>query len=463
MTEAAAEVELDRSSIRLLYPFTFAPSAFQALAAAAPSTQWKIRGRSHAVWEPRVLPGEELVESVARFWNPTDGTAASTLFLCLRNEILQSPAGLCGRRPWTVTSGRRVVEVELAEVELTLSGAGAGCVTVDLRLRKHPGEGSADPNRVDTWGQLAYDLRFLHGRRSSTLAIPSEERRPTATFGELVAVLMGTISPGAAGLTLAGHAYPFTALFLRGADRPLVRSTVARLRYNARFGDTSSWDESAAGLGVIERTTGMLLYCSLTAAGFVGSDVPAKGYYSQFPGELRRVYWLALVVSLHQRAALMALSERTSERWLDDDPGHRLEAFKELQGELHYITARAMASQVTHKNAQHVFYATAQEVLGVRRLYDEVRESINDLSDAVRIDLSERMEAQARGFEQRVSVLALLFGVPSLVLAFIGANIEGVTSPDALSFVGAVALVLVSLVLGAVISTLVRRSGQGSR
>ena len=310
-------------------------------------------------------------------------------------------------------------------------------------------------------GPAAYDGRFLTGRRAATVTVGKDQTPTTllAIAGRLVETL------GAVDVSWPITAFPFTALFLNGVPIERTREAVVGLRYNTRF-DTEvelAPDDLLLDEGVLLRRPGAWLYCSLTSAGFVGNDVPTAGYYHQFHAELRRVYSLAAVVTLQQRYALLALAERVSDRWLKGDPADRGRAFGELQTQLQYLTARSMASQIFHRNNQHRFYSLTQDALGVRRLYEEVRASINDLSDAVRLELSERMEEQSRRFEQRVSVLALLFGVPSLMLAFIGANIEGVTSSDGVPFPAALALVVVSLLLGAVISTFVRRSGQGPR
>ena len=160
---------------------------------------------------------------------------------------------------------------------------------------------------------------------------------------------------------------------------------------------------------------------------------------------------MSVVVALHQHRRLLKLAEEIGQTWSETDLRRRLWRLGKVADSLHELTARGMSSQLYLRNLPQRYYAALQEAFDIERSYQRVREAVSDLSDTVRIELSERASEQQDRFQYRIAVAAILFGVPTIVLAFFGLEINGLTSPD-LSLVLALIILIGSLVLGAAVT-----------
>ncbi len=255
-------------------------------------------------------------------------------------------------------------------------------------------------------------------------------------------------------IDLADLAYPFTGLFVNNGPEQLVRELVLRLRYHVRSDEELAPPEDMdfAGTTSIQRRQDSWLFCSLTGAGFVGNDVPSSGYFNQFTGELRRVHSVSVILVLQQHRTILRLAEDVGQSWADADAKERLVRFRQIADRLHEMTARGMPSQLfVRRNAQR-YYVGMQDALDINRIFQQLREAVRDLTEAVRVELAEQLQEQQRRFEHRVSIAAVLFGVPSIVLAFFGLQISGVTYPDALPLLLVLAVLLGSLLTGLAIT-----------
>ena len=90
-------VDVGRSFVRLIVPFTFDPTQFDAMAARADACEWRLRDRHHPVWTQMSLQYEDLIPSVAGFWNNADDRPPAGRFWCVHDQVLRSPAGLAAR------------------------------------------------------------------------------------------------------------------------------------------------------------------------------------------------------------------------------------------------------------------------------------------------------------------------------------------------------------------------------
>ena len=55
-----------------------------------------------------------------------------------------------------------------------------------------------------------------------------------------------------------------------------------------------------------------------------------------------------------------------------------------------------MPSQVYVRNSAQGFYGVQRQALGINDMYQELRVAVNDLTEAVRVDLSEQLQQQQR-------------------------------------------------------------------
>ncbi len=110
-----------------------------------------------------------------------------------------------------------------------------------------------------------------------------------------------------------------------------------------------------------------------------------------------------------------------------------------------HFSARGHFAQVMQRERHHRCYLRWQETLQVDRIYADVSHEIRDIGEYLRLQIAERqrleLEAQAQEarlreqaakdraekLQHRVSILAFIVGMPSLVLTFFGVNIQGWT------------------------------------
>jgi hypothetical protein len=347
-------------------------------------------------------------------------------------------------------------------------------VVLEYQLRagsQHQMAGAgAQRDRPETWIDFAKFSRRLTQDRLRRFWEPDSD--PHFVYDD-VAKLLATIGleatmerrpvTGPTAIVLA-QPVPFTGLFLTGATEEQAREYVVQLRYNVGSAnlETSAPEELALDdVGVRRRTSGSWFYGSTVAAGFVAADLSTTGYWQSFPGELRRQYQFALLVVLQQRHALLQLNEQIAEYW-DGDDELRVVRFTELQESLHYLSAKLMPPQYSERNSQQRFYTTMRRAFQVEQLNTDVRRTISELSETLRLRLADQQGQQQARFERVVSAFALTFGVPSLVLAFLSVDVTGISKP--LPLLVALAVVSVSIGFGALIGYAARRrrrSGPG--
>ena len=123
------------SFARFIYPFTFDPARFEALAAEVDAATYKVEGH---LWEKQPFPEDELLPHVARYLNPTDDSAATARLWRLDSVALDSLEGLGAGRSidWRLVCGKKKeLGFSIEDVQLSLFRVGVGFVTVRARLK----------------------------------------------------------------------------------------------------------------------------------------------------------------------------------------------------------------------------------------------------------------------------------------------------------------------------------------
>lgn len=466
MDEVTPRVDHQRSFVRLCCAFVFDPGRMEELVAEADSAVWRADTAELPVWER--LNHWSLLPSAQRYLTVPRDTAAPAALWRLTSQYGNSRKGLGTGQFWLAHLGRGAsCVVSVRGVELALFGTGVGFVVLEYQLRSgsqhQMAGGVVQRDRPEAWIDFAKFSRRLTQDRLRRFWEPDGD--PHFVYDD-VAKLLATIGleatmerrpvTGTTAIVLA-QPVPFTGLFLIGATEEQAREYVVQLRYNVGSAnlETSAPEELALDdVGVRRRTSGSWFYGSTVAAGFVAVDLGATGYWQSFPGELRRQYQFALLVVLQQRHALLQLNEQIAEYW-DGDDELRVVRFTELQESLHYLSAKLMPPQYSERNSQQRFYATMRRAFQVEQLNTDVRRTISELSETLRLRLADQQGQQQARFERVVSAFALTFGVPSLALAFLSVDVTGISKP--LPLLVALAVVSVSIGFGALIGYAARR------
>jgi hypothetical protein len=186
-----------------------------------------------------------------------------------------------------------------------------------------------------------------------------------------------------------------------------------------------------------------------------------------------------LLLVLHQRFALMGLSEAVAQHWLvNGDAGSEEErevAFARIRDGLLSFTARGHFIQVMQREHHHRCYRKWQETFQVEQLYQEVHHEVREMYDYLLMRRTARIQQlqeeqrrqlvagaqaevareraaqeRAQRLEGRISTLGVGIGVPALILSFLGINLAGITTGDGLSLWMAVLIGLVGGTMGSV-------------
>jgi hypothetical protein len=201
---------------------------------------------------------------------------------------------------------------------------------------------------------------------------------------------------------------------------------------------------------------------SLDGGSFLACDAPrTPSFFRQtMPDHLRDQYFLLLLIVLHQRFALMCFSQDVVTKWLTEkDEEKRMVAFRRIRERLLSFTAHGLFTQVMQREHHHRAYRKWQEIFQINDLYGEVRDEVREMHEA----LEERREkdAQKRSdrLERTIGLLGICFGVPALIIGFLGINIPGVTTKNEglRIWLGLVIVLGISVVFIATILLLLRR------
>ena len=208
---------------------------------------------------------------------------------------------------------------------------------------------------------------------------------------------------------------------------------------------------------------------SLDGGSFLACDAPQTDFFRHtMPDHLRDQYYLLLLIVLHQRFTLMSLSQDVATKWLTErDEEKRIKAFRSIRDRLLDFTAHGLFTQVMQREHHHRCYRKWQEVFQIQDLYEEVRDEVREMNDYLQTlrteqlgqlaeDRKKQIEAQTAADKQRereaqeratrleriIGLIGICFGVPALVIGFLGINLAELTTGQGLKIWQAVTSVL---------------------
>ena len=133
----------------------------------------------------------------------------------------------------------------------------------------------------------------------------------------------------------------------------------------------------------------------------------------------------------------MSLSQQVAEVWPRVKDQARVEDFEPIRDALLEFTARGMFTQVMQREHHHRCYRKWQEIFQIKELYEEVRDEVREMHDFLRMKraeetlrLAEDREERETRIEKRLKYLGLIFGVPALIIGFLGINLFGITAKE---------------------------------
>lgn len=446
-----ATIDTKASFTRFVYPFSFQADQFALRVASVEAARWRSEKGEFTVWSPQPFGEDDLLPHVARYLNAPEGTPSTAQLWKLAGDALRSRSGLGSRvGPWLLTSrGRLGIPFEVTGVHLALFRVGVGFLTIEAR------PATSD---IQVWLDFLHYFRFVSGSRAVEIVVERRTSRVEKTpffpevaggverhrdgkgrFDEILAALLHTGGMGGNGdawwrdAFIPGQLMPFAALFV---DR-IASDEIPLLLYRLRnfFHAHQNLHPSAEDLRMEERPDSVCyanrqwFTFSLDGASFVACDPPDHPFWrSTLPDHLKDQYFLLFLLVLHQRFALMKLSDDIARHWVTGSGANggddaRELAFAEIRDTLLSFTARGYFAQVMQQEHHHRCYRKWQEIFQVERLYKEVSDAVQEMYGFLLMQRTQRLqqlqEAQqerTRRLERLLSAAALLIGLPTLAL-----------------------------------------------
>jgi hypothetical protein len=251
---------------------------------------------------------------------------------------------------------------------------------------------------------------------------------------------------------------PYAAIWVDG----LPEAEIPELRYRLRNFFHAHQEICPTGNDLASNHPSLLPYAerqwftfSLDGGTFVACDALQNDFFrTQLPDHLKKQYFLLFQLALHQRFTLMMLADQVATHWLaggnDSSIDRRSQAFERIRDTLLSFTARGYFAQVMQREHHHRCYRRWQQIFQVERLYQEVSNAVREMHAALLMQLAKEEAEREQKLERRLNQIALLLGVPALVLNYLNAL-------AAVSWWSALLSGLASLALGGVLLWIMSR------
>ncbi len=474
-----------------VYPFVFESENFSVISEKAGKAQFKTDGgKNLTVWQAASFPKEDLLPHVSRYLNPLTAEVQPTARIWnMTGEALSSPHGLGNRAAWklhakqTDENGQaHDLEIPFAftKLQLTLFRTGIGFLTV---------EAAPTSENISDWYNFLHFFRFINRQNVSlsavrTVGLDNETQQqkvaPFFPLGEcdadgrgkfkaILCELLAQFEADCADVFIPDQLLPYAAVFIKNHAVTEDFQVIYKLRnffHSEQGKNPAPNDLRTDHSSLLEYGEREWQIFSHDGGIFAAFDAPDTEFFRvNLPQHLRSQYFLLFLLALQQRFALINYSVRISQDWFGQNENHRIEAFEKIRADFFDFAARGYFIQVMQREHHHRCYRRWQETLQVEEFYQNVRHKIREMHEHLQTRRTEQIknlsEKQAELIEEqdrKINILsvsvALLFGLPSLIIGFLGINLKDVTIPEtkALDLWQAAMIVGFPLSLGVIIS-----------
>lgn len=466
------------SFINFVYPFLFDAESFTHHASSFELGKISNGRHQYNVWKKHKLDTSEMLAHVAQQIQPDLDTSSVRLW-----EVTKGALDLIAgdEAEWRLKAGNKVdVPFIINSISLMLIRGGVGFITFN-----------AFPRGGDCshWFDFLHYFRFIGGRQRTSVTAPIFDETsalapylrgwkaydignaPSSTdpvicagkhtFNEIVAALLRTgssvpkrgsnVEDWWSEVFIQGQMLPFATLLFDD----VVAGEEPQIIYRVRnlFGQRQELYPAPGDLrldhdSLLEYALGQWFVFTLDGGAFVGFDVPkdkANFFRGTLINHLRDQYFVLYQFALYQRFALISMSSQVARNWVgikdkrEKGAKRRVEAFQLIRDNLLEFTARGLFTHIMQREHHHRVYRKWQEVFQVRDLYGEVRDEVQEMHNYLTM---QRSSAEQRT-TQRIQWIIGSLGVISVVIGFLGINLQGVTvSGDGLPFRVALLMVL---------------------
>jgi hypothetical protein len=486
-----AVVSQSQSFSLFVYPFVFVSDIFPEIVKKVGEAQFKTDpDKALTVWQPASFPKEDLLLHVSRYLNPTTENILPTAKIWnITNNALSSPLGLGGRADWKIHAKQtdengqsRDIEIpfRIKNLQLALFRTGIGFLTI---------EAAPKSDNLADWLNFLHYFRFIRRQNISLSALnavdfdeQSRDRKlepffplgkgdsnGRGKFHAILCELLNQFSTDCADVFIPDQLLPYAALFVNNHPVDEDFQVVYKLRnffHSEQGKNPAPSDLRSDHPSLLEYGEREWQIFSHDGGAFLAFDAPDTDFFRvSLPQHLRNQYFLLFILALQQRFALINYSVRIGEDWFGKDESHRFQAFEKIRDDFFDFATRGYFVQVMQREHHHRCYWRWQEIFQVEHFYQNVRHKIQEIHEHLQMrrtkqikDLSEKQAELIEEQDRKINILsvsiALLFGLPSLIIGFLGINLKDVTIPEAnaLNLSQAAMIVGFPLSLGLIIS-----------
>lgn len=455
MNSDSISIDQKASFARFVYAFLFPPESFTDRIDRIKGAEWQKDGSRATLWEPSKFPAEDFLAHVARYLNTgtdkSEGTEPTAQLWKLSEAALRSPAGLGANADWKLVVGKKEISFKFSSFQLMLFRVGVGFLTV----RAQP-----ISDRPEDWLDFLHHFRFAWGQRGELVraerrvAFDPKTKQAQAipffpelaggvaldpdkqVFGRLLMALIETGSiAGESGpwwreAFVPEQLLPFTAIFVDGLAKDAVPPFIYRIQNF--FHADQEIHPASSDLALIGHPA-LLPYAdqqwfafSLDGGAFVACDAPdtkeTTFFRETLVDHLGSQYFLLFLLSLHQRFALMSLSEAVAEHWLlplgKRKKQTRDEAIEDIRDRMLAFTARGHFTQVMQREHHHRCYRKWQETFQIEQLYREVSDEVRDIHEYLLTQRTKQVERRG----MFLNLAMFLLGPPTIVFGYLEAT-----------------------------------------
>lgn len=490
-------VSQNQSFFRFAYPFVFAPQQFAEIIEKTHGAKFDIDDeKSFPVWQSASFPREDLMRHVSLYLNPPDENAYPTARVWdLTSEALTSFHGLGSRADWklhakqaTENADDGFIEIPFSfdKIQLTLFRTGVGFLTI---------QASPHSNQLDDWLNFVHFFRFVNRKNvwltaSRSIGFdlqtrqksfepffpfrPAEENK-NGKFNEIICRLLEQVGAVCEDVFIPEQLMPYAVLFVEPQSPTEDFNLIYRLRnfFHSEQGKNPSPDDlKSEHPSLIAYGERQWQIFTLDGGAFLACDAPNTEFFRvSLPDHLRSQYFLLFLLALQQRFALINFSTRISESWFGQTVEHRMSEFEKIIDDFFNFSARGYFVQAMQREHHHRAYRRWQEILQIDAFYQDIRRKIREMHEHLQMRRTEQIKnlteknteliaARERQITLLSVLLALLFGFPSLIIGFLGINLNLITIKEkdgGLDLSQAVLIAGFPLLLGIILSVIFYR------
>lgn len=480
-----------QSFSHFVYPFVFESEKFSAITKAVVNAQFKTdESKTLTVWQTASFPKEDLLPHVSRYLNPSAENIYPTARIWdITGDAISSYHGLGNRAIWklhtkqTDEKGKaKNIEIPFTfkNLQLTLFKTGIGFLTI---------EAAPVSENIADWFNFLHFFRFIDRQNVSLSAIRpigfdkeiSQQKfvpffplgkcsaDGRGRFNTVLCELLAQFETNCEDVFIPDQLLPYTAIFVKNHPAEEDFQVIYKLRnffHSEQGKNPAPGDLRPDHPSLLEYGEREWQIFSHDGGAFVAFDAPDTEFFrTSLPQHLHSQYFLLFLLALQQRFALINYSVRISQDWFGQDENHRIKAFESIRADFFDFAARGYFVQVMQREHHHRCYRLWQKTFQVEEFYQNVRHKIGEMHEYLQTrrteqikNLSEKQADLIEEQDRKINILsvsiALLFGLPSLIIGFLGINLKDVTIPEtkALDLWQAAMIVGIPLLLGSVIS-----------